>query len=69
MVDIDAYRRGYERGKAELEKIQNEGLEDIPERAVKGLFSIPRHLIDEFFGDEDEKRGFKDAIEGNDFDP
>lgn len=70
MTNIDAYRRGYERGLDELAKVREEELADIPEKVVKGLFSLPfRAIGDIFLSNDDEERGFQDAINGREFDP
>jgi hypothetical protein len=69
MSDIDKYREGYEDVKREIHEHRNDGIGDIPEQFVKGLFGLPSRALDDLTRSEAEEKGRNDAYDGKDFDP
>lgn len=69
MSDIDEYRKGYEDVKREVHEHKDDGIGDIPEQFVKGLFGLPQRALDDFSRSEAEEKGRNDAYGGKDFDP
>jgi len=69
MSDIDKYREGYEDVKREIHEHKDDGIGNIPEQFVKGLFGLPCRALDDLTRSEAEEKGRNDAYEGKDFDP
>ena len=69
VTDVDKYRRGYERAKADIERTRHERLSDVPEMFVKGAIGLPGEAVKDFFRSADEDRGYRDAMDGREFDP